>query len=138
MESKYYTPEIEEFHVGFEYETLEPIRDNSGRTSWNKWTIKNAPTRLAGIHNIYFEGKEEKIRVKHLDREDIESLGFEHYNGLIYRKAGTPYELIINFKRKVKDSITIRELIGDKWFELVVFPARNKSELRRILKQIGI
>jgi hypothetical protein len=132
---KYYTPELEEFHVGFEYEELDP--DYQGQSDGKQWKpIKLSKEGLISIATNwkYFQ----EYRVKTLDREDIESLGFEHYNGLIYRKAGTPYELIINFKRKVKDSITIRELIGDKWFELVVFPARNKSELKKILKQIGI
>ena len=26
MENKYYTPEIEEFHIGFEFEYFEPVR----------------------------------------------------------------------------------------------------------------
>ena len=142
---KYYTPEIEEFHVGFEYEVYDTLGD--GHYDWfNDTYFKLNMTNHKGdggnnvwtMETLAKAIKDEHVRVKHLDREDIESLGWEHYNGLIYRKPETPYELIINFKRRVKDSITIRELVGDKWFELAVFPAKNKSELKRILKQIGV
>ena len=36
MENKYYTPEIEEFHVGFEYEILNT--DSNTEDVWKKTT----------------------------------------------------------------------------------------------------
>jgi hypothetical protein len=121
---KYYTPEIEEFHVGFEYE-----RCDDGY-SWVKDVYPRA------TEHIKLENFLPYTRVKYLDREDIESLGFKHYNGLIYRKGN--YEILHNFNSRLKNSITIRERFGDKWIDLAIFPAKNKSELKRILKQIGV
>jgi len=62
-ENKYYTPEIEEFFVGFEYEVYDKLHG-----VWNK------------ENNFFLQQGDFKdsIRVKHLDREDIESLGWEH------------------------------------------------------------
>lgn len=42
MENKYYTPTIEEFHVGFEYEYRNTVRDSSGnqiKSMWKKETF---------------------------------------------------------------------------------------------------
>jgi hypothetical protein len=119
---KYYTPEIEEFHVGFEYEQVMDA-------VWEKCEM-----HLLDLGRV--NGRLSSLRVKHLDREDIKSLGFKHYNGLIYRKGN--YEILHNFNLRLKNSITVRERIGDKWIDLAIFPAKNKSELKRILKQIGI
>ena len=58
MGTKYYTPEIKEFHVGFEFEA--EINGNWISTKIYDW----------------YDGLEGNYRVKHLDREDIESLGF--------------------------------------------------------------
>lgn len=80
---KYYTPPIEEFYVGFEYE-----RDVKGDYKFSKKTI----TKINFTKTIkdfredveFMEDDEEDIgfRVKHLDKEDIESLDFEAYKGM--------------------------------------------------------
>ena len=116
MEKGYYIPEIKEFHVGFEYEerynedTLffkEIVKDdieewpNYDQLSKIKWSIHN-------------------IRVKYLNKEDIESLNIKDYsiilnNGFvdIWRKHDS-YPIIRNINLK------------------------NKSELIVFLKQTGI
>jgi len=63
--SKYYTPSIEEFHPGFEYEALWGIENINGE--WLKETFSSAQS-TKDLEEIY--------RVKHLDQEDIESFGF--------------------------------------------------------------
>jgi len=144
---KYYTPELEEFHVGFEYESLEKIRDASGRTSWNKWTLKNAPSRLAGIHNIYFEGKEDKLRVKHLDREDIESLGAIKGDD-VHGGKHPSYDSFILRRQEKQDNFILLFNYTDNW--LTVYTEgntedirfygtiKNKSVLTQVLKMIGV
>ena len=75
MKNKYYTPEIEEFHVGFEYEIFEDF-DYLPEKSWHPQVYgKNG----CSIEEMDYVGGLDmgKFRVKHLDREDIESLGFE-------------------------------------------------------------
>jgi hypothetical protein len=67
MESQYYTPEFYEFHEGFEYEDafLHPFF--SKKRFYYQYTSRNI--LLKALDN-------KKIRVKYLDREDIESFGF--------------------------------------------------------------
>jgi hypothetical protein len=134
-DSKYYTPEIEEFHVGFEYEELllktYPDMDPN---SWVKKTITNG----IGIVNVYCDLQiDEFIRVKYLDQEDIESLGFYHDEDNCY------------FDGKFGD-IGLFYSDGDGMVKIVVKPhssnspvlfngkIKNKSELKKVLKQVGI
>ena len=64
--NKYYTPSIEEFHVGFECEIK--IGDH-----WkNIKAIEDIEEML-----IYGIPKPNNSRVKYLDKDDIESLGWE-------------------------------------------------------------
>ena len=69
---KYYTPEIEEFHVGFEYEEqVEP-----GKWAWNT-CHPNTFEKLYDWDSM--DMLKIRTRVKYLDQEDIESLGFIKY-----------------------------------------------------------
>jgi len=71
----YYTPSIEEFRVGFVYEIKEFI---NGIPSWKSNIIKN-PREINQVDVWLKEVKMDgtQIRVKYLDKEDIESLGYK-------------------------------------------------------------
>lgn len=74
MENKYYIPNIEEFHIGFEYEGLE--RDGSfSKRIYGKEKIFN--NYIDNFSNLELYINTNQIRVKYLDKEDIESLGFK-------------------------------------------------------------
>jgi len=75
-EAKYYTPKIEEFHVGFEYEVNSDYNDN-----WKPKTVKDFGDLYDAWDGLSFEGHLEAghIRVKFLDREDIEAEGWIPY-----------------------------------------------------------
>lgn len=64
-QSKYYTPQIEEFRVGFEYE-YQSYND------WIKRTLKDFEEIITSIdlHNKFVI----PFRVKYLDAKDIESI----------------------------------------------------------------
>jgi len=124
-EKKYYTPSIEEFHVGFEYEI-----SYDGETYQSK-VVDDSDE----LHRIKTAIESLWVRVKHLDREDIKSLGWK------YVPATKTFELI--------------DLAGYEW-ELIFIPQtlsvdidlykgnpfsgtiRNKSELATIMRMIGI
>ncbi len=75
-ENKYYTPLLEEFHIGFECETLGDERSPEKNDSWDLIIINN----IHDLKNfcIYYKDKcSTDYRVKLLDRSDIESLGWE-------------------------------------------------------------
>lgn len=89
-DNKYYTPEITEFYVGFEYE----IRIGS---KWN-------PAICQGHIPIGNKTLEDLYRVKYLSKEDIEELGWEEtmkdqyylgdYRLDVWHHKNVPYLLI--------------------------------------------
>jgi hypothetical protein len=141
---KYYTPEIEEFHVGFEYEILEM----GSKTKYHPATLNDCDDLTGdydGLTLLYeIASKRHLVRVKHLDREDIESLGF-----VFKKETESSY---------VKDNITMHVYDAKRWNtendtitifkkdldravgKTIVFAGvvKNKSELKRILKQLNI
>lgn len=76
-ENKYYTPSIEEFHVGFEWEIKSEFAHKFCQDSKDQYVkMIFVETDILNAISIYSKG----IRVKHLDKEDIESLGFTEFS----------------------------------------------------------
>ncbi len=135
--SKYYTPELEEFHVGFEYyhatfkdqELSKYIVDDSYDFS----TLKE---EIIG----------EVVRVKYLDREDIESLGGVKIKD-VHNGKHPSYDCF-SFERPKYEWFVVMFNYTDNWCtihmenhteDIRFYGAiKNKSELKRILKQLGI
>jgi len=118
---KYYTPTIEEFHVGFEYEFKEKSEIFSfdkfpDSTSWNLSTV---------LDNNF-------IRVKYLDREDIESFGFIQDSYDSFSKGYVSLEL------DEDQLVRIDERKSEFNHRLFAGTIRNRSELKKILTQIGV
>ena len=130
--SKYYTPELEEFHVGFEYEYLYK------NSAWVKHTINTKADLVLCIEEV----EEDLIRTKYLDREDIESLGWSY--SLTFSKEGVYDEYSKTDGEHGDYYLRVHNTgglsIGEHWVQLDVFKGtiKNKSELKRILKQLGI
>ena len=120
-ESKYYIPEISEFHVGFEYEWLNENSD---------WIKEDSPIEITK------EGYEKQtygLRVKYLDKSDIESLGWVYDDSqpkLQWFRFKT-YKLIWEFNK-----IIIWD--NNQQNMLCKVPIKNKSELKRLMKQLEI
>ena len=149
MENKYYTPEIEELRVGFEYE-----EDVHGNNKWNKKIIK--PTNITQVCKDLLddirlsEENEYTFRVKYLTKEDIEECGF------VYLKEDRSE---LNFQ-KIVDDYSFYEIAYDLDEQLLTIEyyyqpemvaevtghvnsairfkgtIKNKSELKQILKMI--
>ena len=85
--NKYYTPSKEEFHVGFEYEVFQKgeVYDPTAMylmppETEDKWYKFKYPDPFLGYRlDILF--KTHPLRVKYLDREIIESLGWVYCGG---------------------------------------------------------
>ncbi len=147
IDNKYYTPSIEEFYVGFEYEDGYRVFNNYPNSYVDRFTIKilKTTTDLIDIDdriNNRIGRLDNSIRVKYLSKEDIESLGWSKWigeadpfyigddEGRAYYLWITPKRISINFGLKgdlLKDSIQI--------FRGCV---KNKSELQKLMKQLGI
>lgn len=165
MGNKYYTPTIEEFHIGFEYETYELYETP------NRWKINIFGEEHMELDHIVFLLMEhpDMIRVKYLDKEDIESLGFiceeENEDSSFYKYSKDSYnnsKIILNHyiwttginndfteHNKIKiyrtggEPLTLRrnsivEKIPIDRDMLSLSTIKNKSELKVLLKQLGI
>ena len=121
--NKYYTPSIEEFYVGFEYESSY---DAQGNGPWSKRCVDDS-------YQLVTVGDYEQVRVKYLDIDDILSFGFtlvDEYDDL----GQATFEKEEWFIVWTKDATEIH------YGEDMVFcgKLKNKSEFGRILKQLEI
>lgn len=120
----YYTPEIEEFHVGFEFEW-----DDS--RSYESYELESHM-----FDDVVKDLQKGTIRVKHLDREDIESEGWEYSNengfgGLLFWKG----DIELSFYQEKQRIAFFKG--GTSSNMLAAVNTKNKSEFKRIEKQIG-
>lgn len=151
MNVKYYTPSIEEFHVGFEYEYDKYDQDLMGGTGGNKY-IKEIYNKSAFMYNTYELDQLDlsRVRVKYLDSEDIESLGFSrNIWGEIpslnyYKLNGNEVFQITEYwsYEKLNRNNLIRIYTGMQhqypYTEVFRGEIKNKSELKKLLKQLNI
>lgn len=161
MENKYYTPKIEEFRVGFEFE-FQGIDNNWNPTGWDKVKVNIGHDKNFGLYTLEHIDSvlnnedipaENHIRVKCLSREDIESLGFFDYKKSIcdWYKIEGKFEdsfseygywtkiRIIHCKDNNKIRILAYEYSWDEK-ETVLFAGKikNKSEFKDILEKLNI
>jgi hypothetical protein len=137
---KYYTPEIEEFHLGFECEAIINSK-------------MFLPLTMNGVgQDVVQYHRNDVYRVKYLDQEDIESFGFKLHGKAVckwYRLEGMFDDGFASYGKWTKiqllhcDDGKIKILAYEfSWEEKesVLFQGqvKNKSELKKILKQIGI
>lgn len=132
--SKYYTPEIEEFHVGFEYECQ--------RIKFNNEFTPDVLTNYTYLHVVQSLIDIGAIRVKYLDREDIESFGFDFKGYWIREEEGSIYHNDLYGLTYFNGTKTIciwermqQGLEGENYFRGKI---KNKSELGRVLKMVGV
>jgi hypothetical protein len=148
---RYYVPSIEEFHVGFEYE-MKDIADDLVSETWRKLILDN-PYDMSTIER-YLDTTSD-IRVKYLDREDIEKLGWRQYGDFDnwFCKKVRGYEAyyyltpttfhgqnswMIEFDIIVLDIEGKVEKIYKKQDTLFDGKIKNKSELKKLFKMIQI
>ena len=127
--NKYYTPTTEEFHIGFEYlMTFE--------TRGKQEIIPNTFEGLTNEEDIKYRLRHNCIKVKYLDKEDIESLGFKQTGeGIITAFENDTHH--INFR--IIDSIPDLCIYEKKnTFRVFSGKIKNKSELKKLFMQLEI
>ncbi len=155
---EYYTPELEEFHIGFEYEHLDSICK-----SWNKYTLDRDIISNDSLPENPLDCEEsgEQYRVKYLDKEDIESLGFrilrntsleKYFPKMVSQINSSEDDIYISenpskkFKfailRQWKDNRISISVTDDESSALLTvvntYTCKNKSKLKSLLKDVGI
>ncbi len=134
-ETKYYTPEIEEFCVGLEFE----MDDTWG--GWKKLVLTDE--MLKGNVMIGLGSGNERVpyyhktRVKYLDREDIESLEFK-FDGIMYFSVCGNFRISKSSNDYGANQYEISENKENRWFPRFIGTLKNKSELINQLKRCGI
>lgn len=157
-ENKYYTPEITEFHVGFEYEVKG---SNNIEFTWFKTTYENDLVNKTddnfsiNLSRFMYRLNHQTIRVKYLDKEDIESLGFKYhelhnldytvkqsillFNRLIYsERDNKEIEVKINYNTRNNWCLIYQSVNDDLDNTRFSGYIKNKSALKQLLKQLGI
>ena len=139
METKYYTPEIEEFCVGFEYQERGNID-----TEWIDMKCYANDFDIEDIDTCLENGN---IRVKLLDREDIESCLFKYtghsidewfeMEGNFQIGSWTSYKIQLHYGLKDRRIYINAIDCGDE-HPLFEGTIKNLTEFKKVLKQIGI
>lgn len=154
MVEKYYTPSIEEFHVGFEYEkSNEPYRRGYDKKIFTEDDMYN--------DNFMYHFDVKNTRVKYLDKQDIEECGWEvisetklksydlpsgdaHFIRTVLKRTYVDEDVIITMYDKQRVIIrrnntrNLRAYDKNKTFDVFVGVIKNKSELKNIMKMINI
>lgn len=135
MENKYYIPEIEEFHIGFEFE--QAYRD----PEFEKKVITDRDCLYWTLNEIASE-KDSEVRVKYLDNEDIKKLGWkpdgndaEGDEKFYIFKDNISYYLHHDYNQTIL--ITMYEDRKSKG-QLFYGECNNKTELKKLMKQLNI
>jgi hypothetical protein len=139
-DNKYYTPTLDEFHVGFEYEELV---DNYPEDT-KKWIN----VKVAKHEELEFikDNLTTKVRVKYLDKDDIEELGWEYIGKLdayIHKfeyNTDTTTNKVDNIMALRYEDNDTRIIIATNKYDHYRFVGtiKNKSELKRLMKQLNI
>lgn len=131
MKNKYYTPDITEFCVGFEYEIHNDPRTEDG---WDKEVVEQRDW-----NSLYCikEDNDADYRVKYLDREDIESLGWEiteeDKDYLKFEFLNYDLYLWLKYNNEIEIYKSSEEYSTVKNIKI-----KNKTELLKLMKQLGI
>ena len=133
VRSAYYTPTIDEFHNGFEYEIFEDW-DVQPEKNWHKQIFGKDGDNPEHIGYVY-QNNLDRVRVKHIDKEDCLSLGLE----LKIWDNGSGYFKKWNYTIGIYGIdlfCTVSQ--NDYGNNIMRFSGdlKNKSELKRILQQV--
>lgn len=146
---KYYTPTIEEFYVGFEYEIdVKNIHNNTH--IGNKWV--NITLDYESLSVIQSQIVDKTVRVKCLDEQDILDLGWIKKKEEWYEIENkdkdaeiTKYRLLFSLYELTENDyhteLFVDIKLGD--IEIIVIPLgirniKNKSELKKIMQMLNI
>ena len=142
MENKYYLPKIEELHIGFECEIDQSEINKNFK--WCEYVIGTDYETIT-IARAVSEVNKNGIRVKYLDRQDIESFGFICAGIGEYQKLDDNTDDFIIVDTNFIDDLNVRicyeKSTGENVStEYTMFDGaiKNKSEFKKLLIQLNI
>jgi hypothetical protein len=121
--SRYYVPDVSEFHVNFEFEF------HSEKREWKKYVF-DLFKPMAVLQNVV--DNPEMFRVKYLDEDDLIELGWTRKCYELF----TLGEYLLGMHTNSNVLIEVyHESSYDTLFDGTI---RNKSELRKVMAMLGI
>lgn len=141
VRSAYYTPKLSEFYFGFEFEVLN-TKDKMYIPTYDEgvWFITKVDLGVLGdLSNLQKLILEKQIRVSVLSEHDIYELGFE----LNYEEENNPNKMYYLGKHSLIRNhhnwciLTVHNDEREEAYTAYVGVIKNKSELKRILQQVG-
>lgn len=152
MTNKYYAPELSEFYAGFEYEEFNKYQEH-----WTNHILSKEDFESLGsfMYNFLENLESGNIRVKYLDKQDLEDCGFELLKDKcpfgqlqFYKKVedgfNCGYELIIRIGEFYGNNARFIEIEKQNYshYENAHYKIRpivnNLNEFKKLLKQLGI
>lgn len=148
--SKYYTPDIEEFCVGFEVEINHKIRNGSGERSWSKEKFRMSEENIR-FTKYLLENEPENIKVKYLDEQDILDLGWVKtedkcpYTGRNYFKivredgfnTGVVYKIVLYQNGSLHYMWESYSSDATDKGQMII-NIKNKTEFKKLMQQLRI
>ena len=137
-DKKYYTPSIDEFYIGFGYERIHELKHYND--TWKSVEVTHKDnTFMRFVDDL----QDNRLRIKYLDKEDIESLGWdsspdepdEWYWSL---RGNMDIQLYYDDKTRIATYDGIGVTIYMDTSILFNGYIKNKSELKKLMKQLGI
>lgn len=126
MENKYYTPDIEDFYIGYECELL-----------YEDWEKSIYSTTHVDFFNIEHLIKLNRVRTSFLTKEQIEAEGWTFVKERdAFKKNDGLYKCYMNyFSNSNGSSMTIHDGHGSTYYD---GECKSVNEFRRIEKWLGI
>ena len=145
MEEKYYTPDLEEFRDGFEFESfiivkvknpLPPMGEDSFIREWKNQIFNFNFFDKDGI-SLLFKQNTQWVRVKYIDKEDIENLGWTKH---LSKYTLNDMELLFaeNYSETYFNCLIQSKKEKGKTDVYFYGRIKNKSELKTLMKQLDI
>lgn len=146
--NKYYVPEISEFHVGFEYEHLTGFEKQFKSYIYDLAKACLVIERESISHNgeivkmfipaIQACIEEKQCRVKYLDQEGIESLGWKDCDNIYNTIRWNFNDYILMFYKKDNRYLIFRDCGPNNIQTVFNGFIKNKSELIKLMQQLNI
>jgi len=141
---KYYTPRLEDLHIGFECEEWIESYPEGFWSDVSEPIDKDKLEKILGYCERDEEYLKQNYRVKHLDKEDFESLQWKliseeiktYSHWCVFKKQGVEISVQLkNVNKKYPNHLNFR---GDNntFFGNFKILIRNKSELKTLLNQL--
>jgi hypothetical protein len=137
MKKQYYTPRLKEFKTGFRYEHYIP-----SKKFWAKETfcLNENHINIINYVDIQTENTLLKVRVRHLDHDDIIEAGWKesHEDNFKYFKSYRIKGFVLNIINNTNNIVITEDSWLDMYPKLFEGKIKNFNQLLDVMEMLGI